>query len=71
MIRAATPSLSPVPLAAIDIAVGHAFYQHVSVPIGLLLVTLGLLVVVGALTEWVVGSHSPASGEFERATPRS
>lgn len=68
MRRAVSPSLSPTLLATIDIAVGYVLYQHVAAPIGLLLITAGLLVLVAALAEGVLAGQSSTPSEFERAT---
>lgn len=67
MIRSLSQSLSTPLLAAADIGLGTMLHQHVAAPIGLLLTTVGFLVITAGLAERLVGTRAAVTGEFEHA----
>jgi hypothetical protein len=66
--RSPTQSLYTTILAAADIGLGSVLHQSLSVPIGLLLIGAGILVLVAAGAEFLVGDGTSVSGDLDHLT---
>jgi uncharacterized membrane protein len=66
--RSPTQSLYTTILAAADIGLGSVLHQSLSVPFGLLLIGVGVLVLVAGGAELLFGYRTAYSGELDHIT---